>query len=128
MFHGRNEGGGEQPLSKIEIHKATFSLQDSASIKASPLVLGSKGENTRWVNVELEYRNASNEDWVGVFSPVNFKHIEDDIRRFGPVGSLVFLYVHCLEEFRDHHTLRFCLSAHWTIGLLFHMSKYYASV
>ncbi|KAF9590484.1 hypothetical protein IFM89_035361 [Coptis chinensis] len=67
--HGRNEGGGEQPLSKIEIHKATFSLQDSASIKASPLVLGSKGENTRWVNVELEYRNASNEDWFESFSP-----------------------------------------------------------
>ncbi|KAF9602772.1 hypothetical protein IFM89_030928 [Coptis chinensis] len=73
VSHDRNEGGGEQSLSKIAIHKATFSLQDSASIKASPLVLGSKGENTRWVNVELEYCNASNEDWVGVFSPVNFK-------------------------------------------------------
>lgn len=31
---------GEQPLSKIAIHKATLALRDSASIKAHPLRLG----------------------------------------------------------------------------------------
>ncbi|KAL2454542.1 ALOG domain-containing protein [Abeliophyllum distichum] len=31
---------GEQPLSKIAIHKAKLALQDSASIKATPIVLG----------------------------------------------------------------------------------------
>lgn len=31
---------GEQPLSKIAIHKAILSLTDSASIKAKPLRLG----------------------------------------------------------------------------------------
>lgn len=33
---------GEQPLSKIAIHKTKLALRDSASIKATPLVLGIK--------------------------------------------------------------------------------------
>ncbi|PIA51145.1 hypothetical protein AQUCO_01100172v1 [Aquilegia coerulea] len=70
-FHQHNVGG-VQPLSKIAIHKTIFALHDSASIKASPLVLGSKGEDTEWVTVNLEYSNSSAEDWIGVFSPANF--------------------------------------------------------
>ena len=38
--HGN--GFGEQPLSKIAIHKATIALSDFASVKAYPFVLGSK--------------------------------------------------------------------------------------
>lgn len=37
-----NNGLGEQPLSKIAIHKATLALNDSSSIKAYPSLLGSK--------------------------------------------------------------------------------------
>lgn len=33
---------GDQPLSKIAIHKASFALQDHAYVKASPTVLGFK--------------------------------------------------------------------------------------
>ena len=36
------DGFGEQPLSKIEIHKTTLALSNSASIKAHPSVLGVK--------------------------------------------------------------------------------------
>lgn len=35
-------GFGEQPLSKIAIHRATISLHRSASVRASPSVLGIK--------------------------------------------------------------------------------------
>ncbi|KAK9278222.1 hypothetical protein L1049_027784 [Liquidambar formosana] len=63
---------GEQPLSKIAIHKATLALHDSASVRAHPLVLGLKGEDTEWVIVNLEYPNPSEDDWVGVFSPGEF--------------------------------------------------------
>ena len=38
-------GFGEQPLSKIAIHKATFAFRDSASIKAYPFLLGLKVQN-----------------------------------------------------------------------------------
>lgn len=33
---------GDQPFSKIAIHKAMFALHDSAFVKASPTVLGIK--------------------------------------------------------------------------------------
>lgn len=65
-------GIGEQPLASIAIHKATVALHDSASVKAYPLVLGVKGEDTEWVTVDLQYPNASGDDWVGVFSPSKF--------------------------------------------------------
>lgn len=35
-------GFGEQPLSKIAIHKTVLALHSSASITASPFVLGNK--------------------------------------------------------------------------------------
>ncbi|XP_077216496.1 putative inactive purple acid phosphatase 1 [Tasmannia lanceolata] len=63
---------GDQPLAKIAIHKATFALQDLAYVKASPLVLGLKGENTEWVSLQFQSPNPSNDDWIGVFSPANF--------------------------------------------------------
>ncbi|KAL0313163.1 UNVERIFIED_CONTAM: putative inactive purple acid phosphatase 27, partial [Sesamum radiatum] len=63
---------GEQPLSKIAIHKAVLALRDSASIKASPLVLGLNGDNTAWVVVEFKNDEPSNDDWIGVFSPAKF--------------------------------------------------------
>ncbi|KAG5537189.1 hypothetical protein RHGRI_024576 [Rhododendron griersonianum] len=64
---------GEQPLSQIAIEKAVFALHDLASINAHPLVLGVEGEDTQWVNVDLEYSEPSQNDWVGVFSPAKFK-------------------------------------------------------
>jgi hypothetical protein len=39
--HSKN-GMGVQPLSKIAIHKAVYSLHDNASITAYPYVLGAK--------------------------------------------------------------------------------------
>uniref|UniRef100_A0A5B7AQT2 Purple acid phosphatase n=1 Tax=Davidia involucrata TaxID=16924 RepID=A0A5B7AQT2_DAVIN len=63
---------GVQPLSQIAIEKATLALHESASIKASPPVLGWKGEDTQWVDVDLEYPDPSENDWVGVFSPAKF--------------------------------------------------------
>lgn len=65
-------GLGEQPLSKIAIHKATLELHNSASIKAYPSILGLKGEDTQSIIVDLEHPNPSGNDWVGVFSPANF--------------------------------------------------------
>ncbi|KAI9079637.1 hypothetical protein K1719_038258 [Acacia pycnantha] len=65
-------GFGEQPLSKISIHKTVVSLHSNASLRASPSLLGIKGEDTEWVTVDLDYSNPSSDDWVGVFSPAKF--------------------------------------------------------
>ncbi|KAK3043259.1 hypothetical protein RJ639_002502 [Escallonia herrerae] len=70
-----NGGGGaieEQPLSKIAIHEAVLALRESASVKAYPSILGLKGEDMEWVDVELEHPEPSENDWVGVFSPAKF--------------------------------------------------------
>ncbi|CAA3027841.1 probable inactive purple acid phosphatase 27 [Olea europaea subsp. europaea] len=63
---------GEQPLSKIAIHKTTLALSDFASIQARPLLLGLKGEDTAWVVVDFVNEEPSNDDWIGVFSPAKF--------------------------------------------------------
>ncbi|KAJ0963493.1 hypothetical protein J5N97_028615 [Dioscorea zingiberensis] len=63
---------GEQPLSRIAIHKATFAIHGSAYVKASPNVLGLKGENKEWVTLEYSHPDPSSDDWIGVFSPANF--------------------------------------------------------
>ncbi|KAF8399595.1 hypothetical protein HHK36_015464 [Tetracentron sinense] len=63
---------GDQPLSKIAVHKATFALHDLAHVKASPTILGLRGQNTEWATVRYSYPNPSNDDWIGVFSPANF--------------------------------------------------------
>ncbi|KAK1565791.1 hypothetical protein Q3G72_035195 [Acer saccharum] len=60
---------GEQPLSKIAIHKTVLELSDSASISAYPFILASKAEDTQWVTVNLVSPDPSVDDWVGVFSP-----------------------------------------------------------
>ncbi|KAK4489238.1 hypothetical protein RD792_005035 [Penstemon davidsonii] len=79
---------GEQPLSKIAIHTTTFALSDSASIKASPPLLGLKGEDTEWVFVDFENDKPSNDDWIGVFSPAKFNgsdcYMENDSKEQAP--------------------------------------------
>lgn len=65
-------GFGEQPLSKIAIHKAIAAFHDSASITAHPVLLGLKGEDTQWVTVSLVSPHPSADDWLGVFSPAKF--------------------------------------------------------
>lgn len=32
-----------------------------------------QGEDNEWVTVEVESPEPTNDDWVGVFSPANFK-------------------------------------------------------
>ncbi|KAL6186756.1 hypothetical protein ACLB2K_042875 [Fragaria x ananassa] len=63
---------GEHPFSRIAIHEATFALQDLAYIKASPTVLGLRGEDTEWMTLEFGSEDPATEDWIGVFSPANF--------------------------------------------------------
>ncbi|XP_047165888.1 probable inactive purple acid phosphatase 27 [Vigna umbellata] len=62
-------GFGDQPLSKIAIHKAVVSLHSAASITATPSLLGTKGEDTQLVTVDIDYPEPSADDWIGVFSP-----------------------------------------------------------
>ncbi|KAL6550303.1 putative inactive purple acid phosphatase 24 [Orobanche minor] len=70
---------GEQPLSKIAIEETTLALRDLISVKASPHVLGLKGEDTEWIFLEIENDNPSNDDWVGVFSPAKFNYITNEM-------------------------------------------------
>ncbi|CAJ2664210.1 unnamed protein product [Trifolium pratense] len=69
---GHAIGFGEQPLSKIAIHKALVSLHSSVTVTATPSILGIKGEDTQWVTVDFDFPDPSVDDWVGVFSPANF--------------------------------------------------------
>ncbi|XP_061371822.1 probable inactive purple acid phosphatase 24 isoform X2 [Gastrolobium bilobum] len=64
LVHNDMNGFGEQPLSKIAIHKTILALRSSASITAAPYVLGNKGEDTEWVTVELKSPEPSIDDWV----------------------------------------------------------------
>lgn len=64
--------GGEQPLARIDIHRATIAIHGAASIRASPDVIGLKGQNNGWVTIEYSHPNSSNDDWIGVFSPAKF--------------------------------------------------------
>ncbi|KAI5020654.1 hypothetical protein ZWY2020_045542 [Hordeum vulgare] len=43
-----------------------------AHIKASPTVLGLKGQDNGWVELEFFHPDPSGDDWIGVFSPANF--------------------------------------------------------
>ncbi|KAA0057773.1 nucleotide pyrophosphatase/phosphodiesterase-like [Cucumis melo var. makuwa] len=61
-----------QPLSKIDVYKATLALRSTASIRASPLVLGLNGEDTEWVTVKFIHPEPSADDWIAVFSPAKF--------------------------------------------------------
>ncbi|XP_059657394.1 probable inactive purple acid phosphatase 27 [Cornus florida] len=79
---------GIQPLSQIAIEKTTLALHNSASIKAFPVLLGLKGEDTELVRVDLEYPHPSENDWVGVFSPAKFNssncYVENDPKEQTP--------------------------------------------
>ncbi|KAI3516604.1 hypothetical protein L1887_15526 [Cichorium endivia] len=63
---------GDHSFAKIGIHQVTFALSDDVYVKASPTILGSKGQNSEWVNVYISNLNPSIDDWIGVFSPANF--------------------------------------------------------
>ncbi|KAJ8510982.1 hypothetical protein OPV22_001416 [Ensete ventricosum] len=65
----RHDLAGVQPLSRVAIHKARLALEDKAYVKASPLLLGIKGEDTEWVTVEIGTPKPTADDWIGVFSP-----------------------------------------------------------
>ncbi|KAG5237192.1 hypothetical protein OIU76_011979 [Salix suchowensis] len=63
---------GEQPLSRIAVHNTRLRLSENADIRASPSILGLKGQNSEWVTLEYASPNPSNDDWIGVFSPADF--------------------------------------------------------
>ncbi|CAK9186204.1 unnamed protein product [Ilex paraguariensis] len=63
---------GDHPFSKIAIHRILFVINDLAYVKASPPVLGLKGQSSDWVTLEYGIPNPSTDDWIGVFSPANF--------------------------------------------------------
>ncbi|XP_045801533.1 probable inactive purple acid phosphatase 1 isoform X4 [Trifolium pratense] len=61
-----------QPLSKVAIHNTVFALNQGSSIKATPNLLGLKGQTTEWVTLRYSTPNPKIDDWIGVFSPANF--------------------------------------------------------
>ncbi|KAC9391489.1 hypothetical protein E3N88_45913 [Mikania micrantha] len=63
---------GYQTFSKISILETVFALDDAAYVKASPLVLGLKGQTSEWLTLTLHNPKPSIDDWIGVFSPANF--------------------------------------------------------
>ncbi|XP_015894892.3 probable inactive purple acid phosphatase 1 [Ziziphus jujuba] len=63
---------GDHPFSKIAVHNTIFALHHDAYVKATPSVIGLKGQNTERVTVQFSSPNPSNDDWIGVFSPANF--------------------------------------------------------
>lgn len=63
---------GIQPLSKIAVHRATVEMQPSAYVRATPSLLGEQGEDTEWVTVKFGWKEPSEDDWIGVFSPSEF--------------------------------------------------------
>ena len=89
--------GDHQPLSKIAIQNAVLDLHENAHVEASPTVLGLKvkkknsvsaismaetkssygfsfqGQSSEWVAVKFSSPKPSIDDWIGVFSPGNFK-------------------------------------------------------
>nr|AGT16010.1 hypothetical protein SHCRBa_246_L12_R_180 [Saccharum hybrid cultivar R570] len=65
-------GGGEQPLSRIAIHRATAAPQPGAFVDASPALLGLQGKDREWVTVTYSNPRPSKDDWIEVFSPANF--------------------------------------------------------
>uniref|UniRef100_A0A7N1A3F6 Purple acid phosphatase n=2 Tax=Kalanchoe fedtschenkoi TaxID=63787 RepID=A0A7N1A3F6_KALFE len=72
VVDARADKSGEQPLSKIGVYRTSLGLSSSASVNASPAVLGLKGEDTEWVTVDIRHPQAAPDDWIGVFSPANF--------------------------------------------------------
>ncbi|KAM2286563.1 hypothetical protein ACFX1S_039016 [Malus domestica] len=70
--HKKHAGDGVQPLSKIQIHRAVYELHENASVKAYPVLLGTKGEDSQWVTIEVVSPKPAEDDWLAVFSPADF--------------------------------------------------------
>ncbi|XP_009368528.3 probable inactive purple acid phosphatase 27 [Pyrus x bretschneideri] len=70
--HKKHAGDGVQPLSKIQIHRAVYDLHENASVKAYPVLLGTKGEDSQWVTIEVASPKPAEDDWLAVFSPADF--------------------------------------------------------
>ncbi|KAF8015947.1 hypothetical protein BT93_H1481 [Corymbia citriodora subsp. variegata] len=71
-FVQRVSSHGKQPLARIAIHETVSALDARVNMKASPSILGARGENVEWVLLEYSSPNPTNDDWIGVFSPANF--------------------------------------------------------
>ncbi|KAI3964406.1 hypothetical protein MKX01_028741 [Papaver californicum] len=63
---------GVQPLSKISMHELKLGIHAEASIKATPRLLGLKGESSQWINVKFKHPHPTADDWIAVFSPAIF--------------------------------------------------------
>ncbi|XP_074309639.1 putative inactive purple acid phosphatase 1 [Silene latifolia] len=63
---------GDQPLSKIAIHKATVEVHEKAYITVSPSIIGHGRNSIEWVSVKFSYPSPTIDDWIGVFSPADF--------------------------------------------------------
>ncbi|CAO2826982.1 unnamed protein product [Amaranthus hypochondriacus] len=110
---------GEQPLSKINILSTTFSLNPQAFITASPLLLGLKGEDTEWVDINLQSPNSTADDWIGVFSPAKFNssscYMEADVKDQKPYlcsAPIKYMFVNTYNSNYTQNgkaTLRFLL-------------------
>ncbi|CAI9280529.1 unnamed protein product [Lactuca saligna] len=72
--HHHHSPINKQPLAIIAIHKTVIALHESASIRSNlnSLLLGIKVADAQWINIDLEYPEPSQDDWVGVFSPAKF--------------------------------------------------------
>ncbi|GLT53052.1 hypothetical protein SLA2020_263490 [Shorea laevis] len=89
------------PLSHINIHKTTLALRDSVSIKATPLILGLKGEDTEWVTLNLVNPDPSEDDWVCTFFscklqlinlPIKFKFANFSNSKYAKTGKAVLKF------------------------------------
>ncbi|KAI5081659.1 hypothetical protein GOP47_0001402, partial [Adiantum capillus-veneris] len=62
----------EQPLAGISLQQATVNIDPSASISASPTLLGLQGNHAELVTVIFNRSAAASSDWIAVFSPAKF--------------------------------------------------------
>lgn len=79
---------GVQPLSTIGIGSAVIALDDRAYIRATPLILGLNRQNKEWITLEYGINNPSIDDWIGVFSPANFRHLALDLKEISKLNCL----------------------------------------
>lgn len=57
----------------ISANRIILDDQRSTELMIPCLLICLQGEDIEWIRVELESPNPSGDDWVGVFSPANFK-------------------------------------------------------
>ncbi|KAI4973533.1 hypothetical protein ZWY2020_041061, partial [Hordeum vulgare] len=58
---------------RIAVERTTLAVGGAAHVKASPTVLGLEGQDSGWVELEFFHPDPSGDDWIGVFSPANFR-------------------------------------------------------